>query len=204
MPLVLSVLSSIAASWWLVVVPLMHKHPVGWGEHVQLDPSSLQELDEDELNVISTEVADLKNRLGLVEDPKFIVDWSTVQGWIRESSEKIQAGVDFYVTGARLLSSDLQYASWLIRRAAQGYTLKPREVRTLRRTFKDMLTLIPFTIILIIPMTPVGHVLVFSLIQRIFPEFFPSTFTDRRQKLSRMYDEIEKKPVAGEGAPEAS
>lgn len=79
----------------------------------------------------------------------------------------------------------LQYASWLISRAAQGYTLKPREVRTLRRTAKDLLTLIPFTIILIIPLTPVGHVLVFSLIQRIFPDFFPSTFTDRRQNLSR-------------------
>jgi len=151
-------------------------------------------LDEDELEVISAEVADLKSRLGLVEDPKFIVDWNTIQSWFKDGAEKIQAGVDFYVTGARLLSSDLQYTSWLIKRAAKGYTLKPREVRTLRRTFKDMLTLIPFTIILIIPMTPVGHVLVFSLIQRIFPEFFPSTFTDRRQRLSRMYEEIEKKP----------
>lgn len=92
-----------------------------------------------------------------------------------------------------------QYASWLISRASSGYTLKPREVRTLQRTAKDLLTLIPFTIILIIPMTPVGHVLVFSLIQRIFPDFFPSTFTDRRQSLSKKYEEIEKKPLAVEG-----
>jgi hypothetical protein len=48
-------------------------------------------------------------------------------------------------------------------------------------------------------MTPVGHVLVFSLIQRIFPDFFPSTFTDRRQSLSKKYEEIEKKPLAVEG-----
>ncbi len=40
-----------------------------------------------------------------------------------------------------------------------------REVNTLRRTGKDLLTLVPFTIILIIPLTPVGHVLVFSFIQ---------------------------------------
>ncbi len=85
-----------------------------------------------------------------------------------------------------------QYAGLLISRAAQGYTLKPREVRTLQRTAKDLLTLIPFTIILIIPMTPIGHVLVFSLIQRIFPDFFPSTFTERRQVLSKMYEDLEK------------
>lgn len=30
---------------------------------------------------------------------------------------------------------------------------------------RDLLTFVPFAIILIIPMTPVGHVLVFSFIQ---------------------------------------
>jgi hypothetical protein len=40
-----------------------------------------------------------------------------------------------------------------------------REVNALRRTGRDVLTLIPFTIILVIPLTPVGHVLVFSFIQ---------------------------------------
>lgn len=94
-----------------------------------------------------------------------------------------------------------QYAGWLISRAAQGYTLKPREVRTLQRTAKDLLTLIPFTIILIIPMTPIGHVLVFSLIQRIFPDFFPSTFTERRQVLSQMYEELDKKQLVEPPTP---
>lgn len=39
----------------------------------------------------------------------------------------------------------------------------------------------------------VGHVLVFSFIQRFFPNFFPSTYTDRRQNLLKMYTEVEKK-----------
>jgi hypothetical protein len=165
------------------------------------------ELDEDELRVVASEVQDLKTRLGLVEDttggPK--LEWSLVTSYVQESIGKIRKGVSFYVTGGKLLTSDLQYAWWLISRAAQGYTLKPREVRTLRRTAKDLLTLIPFTIILIIPLTPIGHVLIFSLIQRIFPDFFPSTFTERRQNLSKMYDEIDKKPlVEGPPSPPAS
>jgi hypothetical protein len=46
-----------------------------------------------------------------------------------------------------------------------AYDVIRREVNALRCTGRDVLTLVPFTIILIIPMTPVGHVLVFSFIQ---------------------------------------
>lgn len=51
----------------------------------------------------------------------------------------------------------------------------------MRRTARDVLTFFPFAIILIIPLTPLGHVLVFSLIQQYFPSFFPSCFTKSRQ-----------------------
>lgn len=61
--------------------------------------------------------------------------------------------------------ADLQYAWKLMLKASKGYILKPREVNSLRRSGRDLLMLIPFTIILIIPLTPVGHVLVFGFIQ---------------------------------------
>lgn len=57
------------------------------------------------------------------------------------------------------------------------------QVAALRRTARDLLTFIPFTVILIAPLTPVGHVLIFSFLQRYFPGFFPSQFTGRRQEL---------------------
>jgi hypothetical protein len=66
--------------------------------------------------------------------------------------------------------------------------LKGREVQAIRRTARDVLTFIPFAIILIAPITPVGHVLVFSFIQRYFPGFFPSQFTTRRQELMIRWD----------------
>ena len=46
-------------------------------------------------------------------------------------------------------------------------------------------------IILIIPLTPIGHVLVFGAIQRVFPDFFPSCFTERRQNLLELYESTE-------------
>merc|ERR1712176_240313 len=93
--------------------------------------------------------------------------------------------------GTRLFWNDLVYCISLIGRAAQGVTLKPREVRTIRRTFKDLITFIPVVIILVIPLTPVGHVLVFGAIQRVFPDFFPSCFREDRQNLLKLYETTE-------------
>ncbi len=64
-----------------------------------------------------------------------------------------------------------------------GGTLKRREVVGLKRTVLDVVTIVPFAIILIAPLTPVGHVLIFGFIQRYFPNLFPSQFTERRQAL---------------------
>ena len=60
-----------------------------------------------------------------------------------------------------------------------------------RRTFSDVITFIPFVIILLIPLSPVGHVFVFGAIQRFFPDFFPSMFTERRQNLLQLYESTE-------------
>ena len=64
-----------------------------------------------------------------------------------------------------------------------GGTLKRREVVGLKRTVLDIATFFPFAIILIAPLTPVGHVLIFGFLQRYFPNLFPSQFTERRQAL---------------------
>lgn len=107
-------------------------------------------------------------------------------------SHSRRTGLSFYGEGTKLLFNDVQYAGTLLAKAVSGTTLKPREVNTVRRTGKDLLTLIPFTIILIIPLSPVGHVLVFSFIQRFFPEFYPSCYTDKRMNLCKLFSEIEK------------
>jgi hypothetical protein len=56
---------------------------------------------------------------------------------------------------------------------------------TVRRTALDILTFVPFLIILITPITPMGHVLVFSFVQRYFPALFPSQFSVGQCRLNR-------------------
>lgn len=147
-------------------------------------------VDPDELSIVVRDVMDLERRLGidelLEETLPLVPKFSPA-----EIAKKIVDGGRFYLEGSKLLGTDVQYALKLVLKAALGVTLQPREVRTLRRTLKDVVTFVPFAIILIIPLSPVGHVLVFSFIQRFFPDFFPSPYTDRRQNLVRIYQSVE-------------
>ncbi|GKY92422.1 hypothetical protein MPSEU_000212800 [Mayamaea pseudoterrestris] len=149
-------------------------------------------VDADVLAVVMEQLTDFKRRLGIdyyVTGLSF--DGEAIRRFIADLWEQTKQVFAFYGKGCRLFWNDCLFCLILMNRAAQGYTLKPREVRTLRRTFKDVITFIPFVIILIIPLSPVGHVLVFGAIQRFFPEFFPSCFTEQRQNLLQLYETAE-------------
>merc|ERR1712196_274905 len=81
--------------------------------------------------------------------------------------------------------------------AFAGETLVPRDVRVLRRTVKDLLTTVPFIIILLIPLSPVGHVFVFGAIQRFFPDFFPSCYTEHPAEFGEAVRRGRVGPAAG-------
>lgn len=147
--------------------------------------------DEAELARLATDIPDMRMRLGLGDTEVFGGSGFSVvklQLQVKTATGKVREGVAFGVRGVRLLAIDIGSAGGLFWRAVRGGTLKPREVQALRRTARDMLTFIPFTIILILPLTPVGHVLVFGFLQRYFPGFFPSQFTNRRQELMLKYE----------------
>lgn len=152
-------------------------------------------LDDGVLAGLATEIPDLRIRLGVGDTTVFGgtgISLGKVQMQLRNALLKIWEALMFGVRGVRLLSSDIGAAGRLFWRAIVGGTLKPREVAALRRTARDLLTFVPFTIILILPLTPVGHVLIFGFIQRYFPGFFPSQFTSRRQDLMIKYEQLKK------------
>mmetsp|Transcript_16742 Transcript_16742/g.23642 ORF Transcript_16742/g.23642 Transcript_16742/m.23642 type:complete len:719 (-) Transcript_16742:80-2236(-) len=149
-------------------------------------------VDADVLEVVLAQLNDFKRRLGIdYYVAGLTYDREAIQRWLSELLEQTKTGISFYVKGCQLFWNDIVFAFSLVARALTGYTLKPREVRNLRRTFKDVITFIPVVIILIIPLSPVGHVLVFGAIQRFFPDFFPSCFTEQRQNLLQLYESTE-------------
>lgn len=75
---------------------------------------------------------------------------------LRSSADKLGSGVQFYVRGVRLLAQDSWFSLGLLSQAFSGQTLSEREARILQRTARDLLTFIPFVVILIIPLSPPG------------------------------------------------
>lgn len=87
-----------------------------------------------------------------------------VQLVARDNLGKVVEGGNFFARGLKLLGQDMGYSTTLIKNAVLGTSLKPREVSALRRLVFDLFSFVPFTIILIIPLSPLGHVLVFGFI----------------------------------------
>jgi len=172
------------------------------GRHSAIDQDALQELERT--------IAQQLLLLGLQDQNTDGLSAQRIREELEVNLKRLQQGLQFYSNGIQLLGQDLQLlVNMLTRAIAQGYTLRTREVKLLRRIAKDLLTIVPFVIILIIPLTPLGHVLVFSFIQRFFPDFFPSQFTEGRQNIMSMYSSIttrgeKSNPEESDGVPPTS
>ena len=160
-----------------------------------VDTENLSSIEDDDLTALATDVPDLKSRLGLVDrdglsslSPRAIRE--RVSRTTSESADKAREAFEFMTRGVKMLGVDIATSARFFGRAVMGSTLRPREVQTIRRTTLDVFTFVPFIVILIIPLTPVGHVLIFSFIQRYFPALFPSQFSGRRQELMKKYEEL--------------
>ena len=172
-------------------------------------------IDEEELDGLVRDAADLRARLGLPEAPP-AADlpqgargsssggasglasspngenlFSRLMALIKDAIAASKEAFGFLSRGVRLLGEDVRGSSALVARAAWGgATLAPREVATLRRTSRDVAAFVPFVALLVAPITPIGHVMAFSFLQRYFPGLFPSQFTQRRQELFRRAEEL--------------
>ena len=163
---------------------------------------------DEDLAMIALRATDLAIRSGAAQDitgvssPKMerpsdnAILWNigsmthSAQGKFDETTSKAKDAVGFLVTGSSMLAADVSNASRLLWQAATGKTLRAREVGALRRTARDTLSFVPMIIIMVAPITPWGHVAVFSFLQRYFPEFFPSQFNSQRQSLFRKYETL--------------
>jgi hypothetical protein len=96
-------------------------------------------VDEDILAVISEQMTDFKRRMGIdYYISGLTYDKEAIQTWLNDAIVQTKNGLAFYVKGCRLFWNDVLFCARLIARAAQGYTLKPREVRSLRYASREM------------------------------------------------------------------
>ncbi|KAJ3278994.1 hypothetical protein HK104_001860 [Borealophlyctis nickersoniae] len=108
--------------------------------------------------------------------------------------EKIKDEAKHYWHGTKLLGTEINISRRLLVKLLRGNKLSRREQRQLKRTTTDILRLVPFIVILIIPFME----LALPLLLRFFPNMLPSTFEskfqeeEKKKKLLKMRLEMAK------------
>ncbi|KAE9612389.1 hypothetical protein Lalb_Chr06g0172521 [Lupinus albus] len=109
---------------------------------------------------------------------------------IEKSLDKLkETGTDVW-QGTQLLAIDVAAATGLFRRSLIGDELTEKEKKTLKRTLTDMASVVPIGILMLLPVTAVGHAAMLAAIQRYVPSLIPSTYARERLDLMRQLEKV--------------
>lgn len=68
--------------------------------------------------------------------------------------------------------------------------LTEKEKKTLRRTLTDMASVIPIGVLMLLPVTAVGHAAMLAAIKKYVPALIPSTYAPERLDIFRQLEKI--------------
>ncbi|PWA66584.1 LETM1-like protein [Artemisia annua] len=109
---------------------------------------------------------------------------------IGKSISKLKGTTTDVLQGTQLLAIDVGAATGLLRRAVIGDELTDKEKQALRRTLTDVASVIPIGILMLLPVTAVGHAAMLAAIQRYVPSLIPSTYGSERLDLLRQLEKV--------------
>ncbi|XP_024985590.1 uncharacterized protein LOC112521126 isoform X2 [Cynara cardunculus var. scolymus] len=109
---------------------------------------------------------------------------------IGRSISKLKGTTTDVLQGTQLLAIDAAAATGLLRRTLIGDELTDKEKQALRRTLTDLASVIPISILMLLPVTAVGHAAMLAAIQRYVPSLIPSTYGPERLDLLRQLEKV--------------
>ncbi|XP_027366329.1 uncharacterized protein LOC113872737 isoform X3 [Abrus precatorius] len=109
-----------------------------------------------------------------------------------------ETGTDVW-QGTQLLAIDVAVAMGLLRRALIGDELTEKEKKTLKRTLTDMASVVPIGVLMLLPVTAVGHAAMLAAIQRYVPSLIPSTYAPERLDLLRQLEKVKQMTASDMG-----
>lgn len=126
-------------------------------------------------------------------------------GFFRKSIEKLKnASLDIW-RGSCLLGTDVGTSLVLLRRKVLGQKLTSREKKILKRTVTDMASVVPIGILMLLPVTAVGHAAILAAIQKYAPGLIPSAYGPERLDVLRRLEQLRKmEPETPESADVSS
>ncbi|KAL2323046.1 hypothetical protein Fmac_027425 [Flemingia macrophylla] len=112
-----------------------------------------------------------------------------------------ETGTDVW-QGTQLLAIDVAAAMGLLRRALIGDELTEKEKKMLKRTLTDMASVVPIGVLMLLPVTAVGHAAMLAAIQRYVPALIPSTYAPERLDLLRQLEKVKQMTARDLGSDE--
>lgn len=115
--------------------------------------------------------------------------------FIRESTMKLVAASNDIWMGTRLLFIDVRDAFTLVMKQLYGKKITNRERGKIKRTLNDLATLVPITILMLIPVSAVGHAAMLAAIKKYIPSLIPSPYSSQRLNLVKQLERTKKMEV---------
>eukprot|EP00249_Psilotum_nudum_P023590 c28931_g1_i3 orf=712-3279(+) len=101
--------------------------------------------------------------------------------------------------GTQLLTTDVAYAVALIMRSLSGHELTEREQKILKRAFTDLASIIPISVLMLLPVTAIGHAAILAAIQKYIPSLIPSAYAPERIELLKQLEQLKQMEVEPDG-----
>ncbi|CAN7004847.1 unnamed protein product [Brassica rapa subsp. trilocularis] len=129
-----------------------------------------------------------------------LVQSSKKESVIEKTLDQIKETSTDVWQGTQLLAFDSAAAMELLRRSVIGDELTEKEKKALRRTITDLASVVPIGVLMLLPVTAVGHAAMLAAIQRYVPGLIPSTYGSERLNLLRQLEKV--KQMQNETEPE--
>ncbi|XP_017602868.1 uncharacterized protein LOC108449975 isoform X2 [Gossypium arboreum] len=114
---------------------------------------------------------------------------------IRKYCIKLIASSRDVCLGTQLLFVDITVSLELLAKQLRGQKVTARERRKLKRTLNDIATLIPVTILMLLPVSAVGHAAMLAAINKYIPSLIPSPYSSERLDTAKQLKRTKKMDV---------
>lgn len=115
--------------------------------------------------------------------------------FVRDSTKKLVTVSNDIWMGTRLLFIDVKDAFGLLVKQLRGNKITNRERGKIDRTLNDLANLVPITILMLIPVSAVGHAAMLAAIKKYMPSLIPSPYSSKRLNLVKQLERTKKMEV---------
>ncbi|PON46916.1 CHCH- LETM1-like protein [Parasponia andersonii] len=121
---------------------------------------------------------------------------------LKKYSIKLASASSDVWMGTWLLFVDIMIALELFFKQLRGYKVTRRERHTLKRTLNDIASLVPVTILMLLPVSAVGHAAILAAIKKYMPSMIPSPYSSERLDVVKQLKRTKKMEVRIRSNPE--